>query len=59
MMTVLISNYRELNQRLRRRQRERQKAMVYIFSKKNNFARASRFFVHFLAFVAPLRLENA
>ena len=34
------------------------KAIVY-FGKKNNSARASRFFVHFFVVIARLRRENA
>ena len=48
---------RELEQRRRRRQRERQKATGLDWH-NNNFARASRFFVHFLAVVARLRHES-
>ena len=48
---------RELEQRRRRRQRERQKARGLDWH-NNNFARASRFFVHFLAVVARLRHES-
>ena len=49
---------RELKQRRRRRQRERQKA-IGLDWQNNNFARASRFFVHFLAVAARLQRENA
>ena len=45
------------NQRRRRRQAERQKIMFMLT--KNNFARASRYFVHFFAVVAPLRHETS
>ena len=48
---------RELEQRRRRRQRKRQKAIGLDWH-NNNFARASRFFVHFLAVVARLRHES-
>ena len=41
----------ELKQQRRRRQRERQKSNRLILAKKN-FARASRFFVHVLEFLA-------
>ena len=50
---------RELNQRRRRRQRERPKSNRIQLGKKNNFARASRFYVHFFAVTAPLQRENA
>ena len=46
---------RELKIRRRRRQRERQKSNRFRFKQNNNFARASRFFVHFFAVVAWLR----
>ena len=49
-----MGNTRELNQPRRRRQRERQKNDV-LNQQNNNFARASRFFVHFLAVVARQR----
>ena len=42
----------------RRRQRERRKSNRFD-NQNNNFARASRFFVHFLAVVARLRLETS
>ena len=42
----------------RRRQRERQKSNR-LNRQNNNSARAARFFVHFSAVTAPLRLENA
>ena len=45
---------RELKQRRRRRQWERQKAMGLDWQ-NNKFARASRFFVHFFAVSARLR----
>ena len=35
------------------------KKVIGFISKKNNFARASPFFVHFFALVARLRPENA
>ena len=53
-----MGNTRELNQPRRRRQRERQKSNTVKFA-NNNFARASRFFVYFLAVVARLQRENA
>ena len=48
--TPLTFDNRVLKQRSRRRQRERQKSNWF------NFARASRFFVHFFAVTARLRL---
>ena len=45
-------------QRQRRRQRERQKINRFRQA-NNNFARASRFFVHFSAVVARLQREAA
>ena len=53
-----MGNTRELNQPRRRRQRERQKSNTIKLA-NNNFARASRFFVYFLAVVARLQRENA
>ena len=49
---------RDFQQRRRRRQRERQKSNRFI-EQNNQFARASRFFVHFFAVTARLRRENA
>ena len=49
---------RELKQRPRRRQRERQKA-VGLDKPNNTFARAARFLIHFFAVVARLRRETA
>ena len=53
-------NDREFTQRRRRRrrQRERQKT-IGLDNENNNFARASRFFVHFSAVVARLQRETA
>ena len=48
---------RQQNQRRRRRQGERQKNMFILTN--NNFSRASRYFVHFFAVVAPLRHKNS
>ena len=48
---------RQQNQRRRRRQGERQKNIFILTN--NNFARASRYFVHFFAVVAPLRHKNS
>ena len=45
--------------KIRRRQRRRERQNGNRFSRQNNnFARASRFFVHFVAVIARLRLEN-
>ena len=46
------------NERRLRRQRGRQKSNRFI-TQNNNFARASRFFVHFFTVLAQLRRENA
>ena len=54
-----IDDSGELKQRRRRRQRERQKSNRFKFWQNNNFARASRFFVHFFAVVARLQRESA
>ena len=48
------ANNKELKQRGRRRQWERQKGNR-LDQQNNNYARASRFFVHFLAVVARLQ----
>ena len=48
---------RELKQRRRRQQSGRQKSNRFI-TQNNNFARASRFFVHFFTVLARLRREN-
>ena len=50
----LDQNNKELKQQRRRRQRERQKKSNKFRKQNNNFAPASRFFVHFLAVVAWL-----
>ena len=47
---------RDLTKLRRRRQRQLQRA-IGLVSKKNNFARASRFLVHFLAVPARLQRE--
>ena len=49
---------RELKQLRRRQQRERQKSNRFDLQ-NNNFARASRFFVHFFAVVAWQQRETA
>ena len=51
-------NNRELKQRRRRQQRERQKAVALDWQNKN-FARASRFFVHFFAVTVRLQRESS
>ena len=48
---------RELKQRRRRRQPGRQKSNRFI-TQNNNFARGSRFLVHFFTVLARLRREN-
>ena len=55
---AVASAIRELKQRRRGRQRERQKSNR-LNRQNNNFARASRFFVHFLAVAARLQRESA
>ena len=59
-MTALLGrvNNRELKQRRRRQQRERQKAKGLDWQ-NNNFARASRFFVHFFAVTVRLQRESS
>ena len=47
----------ELKERRRRRQPGRQKSNRFI-AQNNDFARASRFFVHFFTVLARLRREN-
>ena len=54
---VGISLIRELKQRRRRRQQERQKRNRFT-TQDNNFARASRFFVHFFAVAAQVQRES-
>ena len=54
----IIRLIRDLKIRRRRWQRELQKNNR-INNQKNNFARASRFFAHFIAVTARLRRENA
>ena len=50
---------RELKIRRRRRQRQQERHKSNRFNKENNnFARASRFFVHFFDVFARLRREN-
>ena len=51
--------YRELKQRRWRRQRKGKKVLIGLDWQNNNFARASRFFAHFLAVVARLRHETS
>ena len=48
--------FRELPRRWRQRERQNEKGLD---KENNNSARASRFFVHFLAVVARLRRESA
>ena len=55
---ALFHGNTELKQRRGRRQREQQKAIGLDEQKKNNFARASRIFAHFLAIVARLPRET-
>ena len=53
-----MSNVRDFKIQRRGRQRERQKNERFN-KQNNNFARASRFFVHFFPVFARLRRENA
>ena len=59
--TVSVSGFfRELKQRAGRRQRQRERETSKGLDKQNNnFAFASRLFVHSFAVVARLRLESA
>ena len=58
--TFAVTNRRELKQRRRRCQRERLKSnRTGVDWQNNNFARASRLFVHFFAVTARLWRENA
>ena len=56
-LTSELTVSRDLKIRRRRRQRESQKSNR-CNNQNNNFARASRFFVHFFAVAARLRREN-
>ena len=56
--TVSKVAIRDFKIQRRRRQRGRQKSNRFN-NQNNNFARASRFFVHFFAVTARLRRENA
>ena len=56
-MTCRTPDNRDLKIRRRRRQRERHKSSRFN-NQNNNFARASRFFVHFFAVTAQLRREK-
>ena len=53
-----VQDFWDLKIRRRRRQRERRKNNTFN-NQNDNFARASRFFVHFFAVTARLRRENA
>ena len=53
-----LSLIRELTQR-RRRRKENGKKAIGLVKQNNNFARASRFFVHFSAAGARLQRETA
>ena len=55
----LDDNKRELKQRQWRRQRGWQKKAIGLEWQNNNFARASRIFINFLAVVARLRHETS
>ena len=55
----LLNMIRDFKIQRRGRQRERQKKTNWFNKQNNNFARASRFFVHFFAVFVRLRRENA
>ena len=57
-VTLSRDTNRKLTQRRRRRQENGKKAIDFDWQ-NNNFARASRFFVHFFAVTARLRRESA
>ena len=56
--TFLDHNSGELKQQ-RSDGNENGKKAIGLYQQNNNFARASRFFVHFSAVVASLRLETS
>ena len=58
-MSVLRSHNRELKQRRRGRQRERQKKAVGLISKTTTLHVHHAFFVHFFAVVARQQRESA
>ena len=59
-LAFVMEDIRDFKIQRRGRQQERQKKKNVRFNKQNNnFARASRFFVHFFARFARPRRENA
>ena len=59
-LAFVMEDIRDFKIQRRGRQQERQKKKNFRFNKQNNnFARASRFFVHFFARFARPRRENA
>ena len=60
MMTTTTTMADDDNRELKQRQgNETGKKAIGLDWQKNNFARASRFFVHFLAVIARLQRESA
>ena len=59
MITLMVNDIRDFKIQPRGRQREREKKNKRFNKQNNNFARASRFFVHFFPVFARLRRENA
>ena len=55
---TILECSRKLKQRRRRRQQERQKKETGLDWQNNNFAHASRFFLHFFAVTVRLRRET-
>ena len=58
-LAFVMEDIRDFKIQRRGRQQERQKKTIRFNNQNNNFARASRFFVHFFARFARLRRENA
>ena len=58
-LAFVMEDIRDFKIQRRGRQQERQKKTIRFNNQNNNFARASRFFVHFFARFARPRRENA
>ena len=58
-LAFVMEDIRDFKIQRRGRQQERQKKAIRFNKQNNNFARASRFFVHFFARFARPRRENA
>ena len=58
-LAFVMEDIRDFKIQRRGRQQERQKKNIRFNKQNNNFARASRFFVHFFARFARPRRENA